>query len=207
MPPSAVSPSAVAAKCLSRISKEIAAFRAQPPEFAPYVHVADDDLRNVHVLMQGVPDSPYWGGRYVVNVVLPATYPFAPPDIRMMTPSGRFTVGAKICATFTSFHPETWSQNYTLSTIMASMVSFMNEEAGGNGGITALGKDAESVAIALKQLNHTRRHYAVESRQYNSRHGYDAMFAEAAEAEAAEAEAAEAEAAEGAVEVEEAGPS
>jgi len=41
-----------------------------------------------------------------------------PPDIKMMTPNGRFEVGKKICTTFTSFHKESWSPIYDFVGIM-----------------------------------------------------------------------------------------
>lgn len=46
----------------------------------------------------------------------------------MLTPNGRFRVGAKICTSFSSFHPETWSPAYTLTTLLLSFISFFTDE-------------------------------------------------------------------------------
>ena len=66
--------------------------------------------------------------RYVLKIQLPKTYPFAPPDFLVLTPNGRFVTNTKICMTFSSFHPETWTPSYTLTTLLVSFVSFFAEE-------------------------------------------------------------------------------
>lgn len=42
--------------------------------------------------MRGPDDSPYAGGEYHGVLLFTANYPFAPPGIKMFTPSGRFQV-------------------------------------------------------------------------------------------------------------------
>lgn len=37
---------------------------------------------------------------------LPSEYPFKPPEIYLLTPSGRFEVNRKICLSISSFHPQ-----------------------------------------------------------------------------------------------------
>ena len=85
--------------------------------------------------MLGVDDSSYNGGEYVMQMIMPEDYPFAPPSIVFLTPSGRFEVGKKICTTFSDYHPESWSPGNSLTTLMFSMVSFMTDELPGVGGI------------------------------------------------------------------------
>lgn len=63
-----------------------------------------------------------------VQIQLPQDYPYSPPDFIMLTPNGRFAVGAKICTSFSSFHPETWSPAYTLTTLLLSFISFFADE-------------------------------------------------------------------------------
>lgn len=45
------------------------------------------------------------GGVYHGKLVLPPTYPFAPPEVYMLTPSGRFETNKKICLSISNFHP------------------------------------------------------------------------------------------------------
>jgi hypothetical protein len=45
-----------------------------------------------HFIMRGPEDSPYAGGEYHGVLLFPPQYPFAPPGIKVFTPSGRFIV-------------------------------------------------------------------------------------------------------------------
>lgn len=45
-----------------------------------------------HYVISGQKDSPYAGGFYHGTVLFPSDYPYKPPTIRMITPSGRFKV-------------------------------------------------------------------------------------------------------------------
>lgn len=65
---------------------------------------------------------------YDMQIQLPRDYPYSPPDFIMLTPNGRFREGAKICTSFSSFHPETWSPAYTLTTLLLSFISFFTDE-------------------------------------------------------------------------------
>lgn len=48
-----------------------------------------------HFIMRGPPDSPYVDGEYHGVLLFPPQYPFAPPGIKVFTPSGRFQVGGQ----------------------------------------------------------------------------------------------------------------
>ena len=56
-----------------------------------------------------------------------------PPDIQFITPNGRFELKKKICLSFTSYHPETWSAAWTVQNMLIGLISFMltNEAATG----------------------------------------------------------------------------
>ncbi len=63
-------------------------------------------LRIYHPFIQrGPPDSPYAGGEYYGVIMFPSEYPFKPPGIKMVTPSGRFQPDKKICFSMSDFHP------------------------------------------------------------------------------------------------------
>ena len=87
-----------------------------------------------HFLIEGPSDSPYAGGWYLGKLRcapqppggpavapglraglgtasrrrFPPEYPFKPPGILMLTPSGRFETGTRLCLSMSDFHPETW---------------------------------------------------------------------------------------------------
>jgi ubiquitin-protein ligase len=52
-------------------------------------------------MIEGPDDTPYVGGRFILQMLLPPDYPMKPPSLIMLTPTGRFAVGEKICTTFT----------------------------------------------------------------------------------------------------------
>ena len=47
--------------------------------------------------VRGPAGTPFEGGLYHGRIMLPPEYPFKPPSIMLLTPSGRFEVGKKIC--------------------------------------------------------------------------------------------------------------
>ena len=91
-------------------------FYAQPLDAEPF---------EWHFTIRGVDGSEYEGGFYHGIITLPNQYPFKPPYIEFLTPSGRFAVKEKICLTFTSFHPEAWQPAWTIRNILQGLVSYM----------------------------------------------------------------------------------
>ena len=64
----------------------------------------------------------------------------------MLTPSGRFAVNTPICMSFSDFHPELWSSNWGVSTIVIGLISFMNTEEMTTGGLRASNYDRRNLA-------------------------------------------------------------
>ena len=65
------------------------------------------------------------GGYYHGKLVFPADFPFRPPSIYMITPSGRFQTNTRLCLSISDFHPDTWNPSWTVSTILMGLISFM----------------------------------------------------------------------------------
>lgn len=92
---------------------------------------AEPDPANIlewHFVILGEAGTPYAGGTYHGKLLFPSDYPFKPPGILMLTPSGRFVPGNKICFSFSDFHPEAWNPIWHVATILNATVSFMNED-------------------------------------------------------------------------------
>ncbi|KAI5828797.1 UBC-like protein [Schizophyllum commune Tattone D] len=107
-----------------RLSKEYATMQKEPP---PYVWAVPDE-RNIltwNFIIRGPPDSPYAGGEYHGQLLFPAEYPFKPPGIKMLTPSGRFYPDKKICFSMSDFHPGSWNPAWSVQTILTGLLSFM----------------------------------------------------------------------------------
>ena len=106
-----------------------------------------------HFIIFGLTDCPYEGGFYHGTLSFPKEYPFKPPRIKMLTPSGRFAVNTAICMSFSDFHPELWCSNWGVSTIVIGLISFMNTE--------------ELTTGAVKVTHKVRRDFAKASIGYN----------------------------------------
>ena len=76
------------------------------------------------------------GGKYHGKFILPSQYPFKAPDIIMLTKSGRFEVGKKICLNFTGYHHELWQPAWTIRTMLTALRAFMETPAKGVGAMS-----------------------------------------------------------------------
>ncbi len=87
-----------------------------------------------HFSIQGPPNSPYAHGLYHGRIILPRDYPFSPPRIQLLTPNGRFIPRVDICLSASSYHPETWSPQWTIYALVQSLrIHFLTDpnEIGG----------------------------------------------------------------------------
>ena len=109
-----------------------------------------------HFVIIGEPDTPYAGGTYHGKLLFPPNYPFKPPGILFVTPSGRFKPGEKICFSFSDFHPEAWNPIWQVSTILNATQSFMNEESQTTGSMSAT--LAQRRQLAAQSLANSCKH-------------------------------------------------
>lgn len=72
----------------------------------------------------------------------------------MLTPSGRFQPGAKICLSMSDFHPESWNPSWGVRLILLGIQSFFYEESSTTGAL-------QGVSAA------ERKKHAKESLAYN----------------------------------------
>ena len=84
-----------------------------------------------HFTIRGVEDTDFAGGVYHGRILLPPEYPFKPPNIVFMTPSGRFECGVKVCLSFSAHHPELWQPAWGIRLILEAIISFLPTPADG----------------------------------------------------------------------------
>ncbi|KAK7023712.1 UBC-like protein [Favolaschia claudopus] len=77
-----------------------------------------------HCTLRGPAGTEFEGGLYHFRILLPAEYPFRPPSIMMLTPSGRFETDTKICISFTSYHEELWQPAWGVRTAIIGLQGF-----------------------------------------------------------------------------------
>lgn len=109
-----------------------------------------------HFLIEGPPDTPYAGGWYIGKLRFPPEYPFKPPAIMMLTPSGRFATGTRLCLSMSDFHPESWNPMWTVSSILTGLLSFMLEDQITTGSLQTT--DEEKQQLASTSLDYNLNH-------------------------------------------------
>lgn len=139
-----------------RLTREYKTISENPP---PYIsaHPSESNILEWHYILTGPPQTPYEGGQYWGTLVFPPDYPFAPPAIRMHTPSGRFQPSTRLCLSISDFHPKSFNPAWEVSTILLGLQSFMTSEEMTTGSLSAT--DAE------------RRMFASHTRWWNSTGG------------------------------------
>ena len=103
--------------------------------------------------MEGSKGTAYEGGWYHGKVVFPPTYPYKPPSIMMITPSGRFKTNTRLCLSMSDFHPESWNPMWSVSTILMGLVSFMLEESPTTGSVSTSVYTKRALATESLGLN------------------------------------------------------
>ena len=90
--------------CVKRLEREYLALKRSPPALVLAAPL-EKDIRQWLFVLDGPADTPYTGGQYLGTITFPPTYPYAPPSIRVLTPSGRFVPNERICLSMSDFHP------------------------------------------------------------------------------------------------------
>ena len=138
----------------SRLQKELNEVLKSLPEGVEAVCPSEGNLHEIHFVLRGPDGSPFAGGQFWGKLVFPPTYPAAAPDLFFFTPQGRFEPGKKICASFTSFHPESWNVSWRLSTLLVAILSFLLEtDASTAGAVNSFAGEKRRLAACSWRFN------------------------------------------------------
>ncbi|KAJ3153950.1 hypothetical protein HDU89_008817 [Geranomyces variabilis] len=107
-----------------RIEREIRQVR-QDSSANLTVEVVDDNLCHLLGTLQGPANSPYAGGTFQLDIVLPTTYPFVPPKMRFITPVYHPNVSSVTGAICLDILKDEWTPVLTLKTVMISLQSLL----------------------------------------------------------------------------------
>ncbi|KAI0129820.1 ubiquitin-conjugating enzyme [Xylariales sp. AK1849] len=137
-----------------RLTREYKTISQNPP---PYItaHPSDANILEWHYIITGPEDTPYYGGQYWGTLVFPPNYPFAPPAIRMHTPSGRFQPSTRLCLSISDFHPKSFNPAWEVSTILIGLLSFMTSEEMTTGSVSSTEQDRKNIAARTRWWNST----------------------------------------------------
>ncbi|KAA6429421.1 MAG: ubiquitin-conjugating enzyme E2 32-like [Trebouxia sp. A1-2] len=121
----------------------------------------EDNIFEWHFAIRGPPDTEFEGGIYHGRIILPPEYPFKPPSFIMISPSGRFETGVKICLSMSSHHPEHWQPSWSVRVALVALIAFL--PTSGHGAIGSLDFSKQE-----------KRVLAVESRKAPPKYGSEA---------------------------------
>eukprot|EP01057_Protomagalhaensia_wolfi_P004345 Protomagalhaensia_wolfi_Nauph_80__4344@NODE_443_length_2515_cov_105_813813_g333_i0_p4_GENE_NODE_443_length_2515_cov_105_813813_g333_i0NODE_443_length_2515_cov_105_813813_g333_i0_p4_ORF_typecomplete_len142_score15_08UQ_con/PF00179_26/2_1e23ProkE2_B/PF14461_6/6_3e05RWD/PF05773_22/0_097_NODE_443_length_2515_cov_105_813813_g333_i027452 len=119
------------AKAVTRLLKEYKAFQDSQDTLKGIAIKQDPDSLLIwhFVLYDFPPDSPYQGGVYHGILTYPSEYPFKPPNIKILTPNGRFEPDMSLCFSISDYHPETWNPAWNMRTILLAFYNFMQDKS------------------------------------------------------------------------------
>ena len=109
-----------------------------------------DNIFEWYFLVLGLMDEPYVGGYYLGKLSFPHDFPWKPPGIKFVTPSGRFRVNERICLSISDYHPESWNPIWHVEQIIIAAVSFFLTDASTVGSIETPFEDSQKIARASK---------------------------------------------------------
>jgi ubiquitin-conjugating enzyme E2 J1 len=115
---------------LRRIKADIRELSIDPSD-QYYAAPLENDMFEWHFTIRGAADTDFAGGVYHGRILLPPEYPFKPPNIVFLTPSGRFECGVKVCLSFSAHHPELWQPAWGIRLILEAIISFLPTPADG----------------------------------------------------------------------------
>ncbi|KAF8822173.1 ubiquitin-conjugating enzyme subfamily protein [Cardiosporidium cionae] len=84
-----------------------------------------------HFTVRGPAKTEFDGGVYHGRIILPESYPFAPPSVIFLTPNGRFEVGKKVCLSASNYHPELWQPAWGIRTMLGALCAFFSTPSEG----------------------------------------------------------------------------
>jgi len=108
---------------VKRLMREAAEMASATADY--FATPLEDNLFEWHFTVRGPESTDFEGGVYHGRIIVPPDYPMKPPDIIVLTPNGRFTVGKKICLSISGFHPETWQPSWSIRTALLAIIGFM----------------------------------------------------------------------------------
>ena len=140
------------AMAVQRLQKELKNLNKEPlPGLRARPH--PNNILEWHYCLEGASDTPYAGGVYHGKIVFPSQYPFRPPSITMVTPSGRFQPNTRLCLSMSDYHPETWNPMWSVSSILSGLVSFMYDTTPTTGSVNSTLSEKRQLAAASMAAN------------------------------------------------------
>ena len=82
------------------------------------------------LFVKGASNTPYSGGRWLIEFMYPDNYPFSPPLVRFLTPIYHPNIDStgRICLDVLNLPPKgCWSPSYTVSSLLLSLQALLSD--------------------------------------------------------------------------------
>jgi len=117
-------------KVNARVPKEYAKIKKEEEnstdKFVTVYLVNEGDHAHWKACLKGPEDTPYGGGQFTVDIVIPAQYPFAPPKMKFDTKVWHPNVSSQTGAICLDILKNEWSPALTIRTALLSLQALLS---------------------------------------------------------------------------------
>ncbi|ETN57965.1 ubiquitin-conjugating enzyme E2-25kD [Anopheles darlingi] len=89
------------------------------------LEMVNDNFTELRGEIAGPPDTPYEGGKFVLEIKVPETYPFNPPKVKFMTKIWHPNISSVTGAICLDILKDNWAAAMTLRTVLLSLQALL----------------------------------------------------------------------------------
>ena len=151
-----------------RLTNEVKILSQQPLHYCTAYPDESNPLIWYFIII-GQKGTDYHKGEYIGKIVHSPKYPAEPPDYYMLTPSGRYSIGSKICLTNSSYHKGDWSSTWNILSILIAFYSiWLDDKEHGISHITDTPKNR--IKMADNSIEYNKNNNANIYAKFNRTH-------------------------------------
>ena len=108
-----------------RLQRELVEMKKYPRPLIS-ANLKGDNLFEWEAIIEGPPDSPYEGGKFLLDLSFPDRYPFSQPKITFKTKVYHCNINSKGDISLDILN-RNWTSSYTVATVLLSIQSFLTD--------------------------------------------------------------------------------